>query len=367
DSDSDVYRAGMHDGELRLPPRESWMEPWEKKTNEKKPWDQLWSFIDGLNRSAPSQFSENVSRSLDVDAYLTWMVVDSYIANDVQGDARSYWVFDKAEKRWSIVPWDLNNAISLYNRTNGLNQSVKARRPLFGFTAYDPLVYELMAERRQWYPDMTPTYSTLSTRILDDETLRARHVEMFERLLATRLREEDIGARIDAMHALLRPYYAEDPWVDQAYAANAGSFLRRYVRERTAWLRAQLPMMRALGQTALVLDRVGRDAAGNWYVSVRNQSNAEVPLAGMYLSGFSRAPAQWRLAAGSVPAGGTLTLRQDTATSTEQLGATINPERVEAALYASDGITAVDLIWLPPVQPGESYGRATNGGWTKLP
>jgi spore coat protein H len=116
DADGDVYRCGMHDCELRPPPRESYMEAWQKRTNEDEPWDRLWSFIDGVNRTPPHQFRQFVEQQLALEDYLTWMVLDTFISNDYQVDSRSYLIYDRERGRWVYVPWDLNNALPLYNR-----------------------------------------------------------------------------------------------------------------------------------------------------------------------------------------------------------------------------------------------------------
>jgi spore coat protein H len=372
DSDGDIYRCGMHDCEMRPPPAESYMEPWDKRTNEDQPWDRLWAFIDGINRTPPHQFRAFAEKNLMLDDYLTWMVIDTFISNDYQVDSRSYLIYDRERGRWLYVPWDLNNAISLYNRKNpNIPQSVswKATRPPLGFTAYDPYVYELAEYRRGLgYSDMKPAWSTLSTRIVDDEVLRARYVSRLRELLNDWLTEENLGPRIDAMHRLLAPFIlvgpdgkAKDPYVSPGHAAYSPEFLRRFVRERRTWLLSQLTAIEAHGQGVLVIDRVGRDAAGAFWVQLYNRGEAPVSLNGLYLSGFTRVPTESRLPALTVPPRGHVTLRQGDPVASLRLQATLSPLRPEVALYAADGRTALDLLWLAPLEPGEAYGRQPRG------
>ncbi|HEX8434980.1 CotH kinase family protein [Archangium sp.] len=369
DDDGDIYRCGMLDCELRQPPQEAYMEPWEKQTNEKESWERLWAFLDGVNRTPPHQFAAFAEQKLDLEDYLTWMAVDAFIANEMQGDSRSYLIYDRELGQWTFVPWDLNNALSLYNRTNAVIQGVKDEHPLFSFSAYDRKVYELLAHRRDvlGYKDMKPTYSTLLTRIYDDPGLRARYIARLRLLLETWLTEENLGSRVDAMHALLAPYILPgqdgktvDPYVSPEHAARSADYLHRFVRERHAWLLRHLQDLESLGGGPLVIDRVGRDASGAFWVQLYNRGSDPVSLGGLRLSGVTRVPGQWTLPALSVQPGQFITFRQG-ASGTERLGATMNPERPEVSLYAADETTPLDLLWLAPLEPGEAYGRQPRG------
>jgi spore coat protein H len=306
-----------------------------------------------------------------LDDYLTWMVLDTFIANDYHLDSRSYFIYEPARRKWIYVPWDLNNALSLYSRKHELVQGVtsKASRPPFGFTAYDPYVYDLADLRRSLgVADMKPGWNTLTTRILDDEVLRARYVARMQQLLDTWLTEENLSQRIDAMHQLLAPFIlagpdgrAQDPFVSPEHAARSDDFLRNFVRARREWLLSHLGEIAAHGQGSLVIDRVGRDASGAWWVQLYNRGSTPQSIHGLYLSGFTREPTQWGMPAVTVPPQGFITLRADEAAGQMRLGAVMSPERPEVSLYAADGRTPLDLLWLAPLAPGEAYGRQPRG------
>jgi spore coat protein H len=372
DDDGDLYRAGMHDGEMRPPPQESYQESWDKKTNEEAPWDELWSFLDGINLTPPHAFPAFVEKNLELEDYLTWLAMETLISHDLQGDTRSYLVYDRKTRKWTHVPWDLNNALSLYNRTNAVIQGVKRSHPLFSFTPYDPKVYELLAERRAFegMEGMKPGWSTLSTRIYDDPGLRARYAARLRELLDTWFTEENIGPRIDAMHALLAPYIlpgpdgkARDPYVSTEHAALSADYLHRFVRERRAWLLEHLEDIESHGDDVLVIDRVGRDASGAFWVQLYNRGPVPVSLGGLQLSGFTRVPEQWKLPASSLAPRQVITLRQG-AEGAQALGAMLDPKAPELSLYSADGLTALDLLWLAPLEPGEAYGRQPRGAET---
>ncbi len=371
DGDGDIYRCGMHDCELREPPKAHWMQPWEKRTNEDQPWDRLWTLMERLNRTPPHALSAMLEKNVELDEYLTWMALDEFIANATQQDARSFLIYSRETGRWTFVPWDLNNALSLYNRTNGVRQSTKVTRPLFTFSAYDREAYENWRHRRDdlGMADITVAWSTLNTRILDDPGLRARARERLEELLATRLREEELVPRIQAMHALLAPYVLPtdgrtsplDPYVDPAYAAASADYLARYVRGRRDFLKKNLPAWEQLDAGPLVLDRVGRDASGAFFVQLYNRGPEPVSLAGLHLSGLTRDPLQSTLPSRTLAPGEVLTLREDAEDPELRLGARIDAQRPELGLFPADGFGAMDLLWPGPLQPGEAYGRIPRG------
>ena len=369
DPEADLYRAGMHDGEMRPPPQEEYQEPWDKKTNESQPWTELWRLLDGLQKTPPHQFAAFAEQHLELEDYLTWLALETLIAHDLQGDTRSYLVFDPDTRKWTHVPWDLNNALSLYNRTNAVIQGVKRAHPLFSFTPYDPRVYKLADDRRVFpgMETMKPGWSTLSTRVYDDPVLRARYAARLRLLLDTWFTEENIGARVDAAHALLAPFITpgadgktQDPYVSPDHVAHSVEYLHRFVRERRAWLLEHLRDIESHGSGALVIDRVGREATGGFWVQLYNRGTVPVALGGLQLSGFTRVPGQWTLPEGSLAPGQVLTLRQD-AVGPGHLGASLDANAPELSLYAASGPLALDLLWLAPLQPGEAYGRTPRG------
>ena len=369
DSGGDIYRCGMHDCEMRPSPQESYQEKWDKKTNEEAPWDGLNTLLDGISRTPPDQFAAFVEQKLALEDYFTWLAVETFIANDLQGDSRSYLVYDRTTAKWTYVPWDLNNALSLYNRTNAVVQGVKRSHPLLSFTAYDPHVYEL-SDFRGTFPgmeDMKPGWSTLSTRIYDDPALRARYAARLRALLDTWFTEANLNARVNAMHALIAPYIMPgadgttlDPYVSPQHVARSVDYLHRFVKDRRAWLRQNLDGIESLSHGALVIDRVGRDASGAFWVQLYNRGGQPVALDALKLSGFTRVPKQWALPARTLAPGEVATFHQD-APGADHLGAMLDAARPEVSLYSADGKQALDLLWLAPMAPGESYGRTPRG------
>ncbi len=387
DAQSDIYRCAMHDCELSDAPRASFMEDWDKRTNEQEPWDNLHELVRQVNRTTPGEFRAFVERSVDVEGYLKWMALQEVVGTELHQDSRSFLVQDRATQRWSYVPWDLNNALSVFTRThaNGTRQGYnsRARRPLFAFTAYDARVYDEYASRKDYHADMRPQWNVLSTRILDDEVLRARFLTELRTLLETRFRPEEICPRLDATAQLLRPHQLRETalegvdhktgqrhtFVDPDFLApvnGEGSttksawWLCQYVTERRRFLLGELERMAAHGKTALKVDAVGRTAEGAFFVELHNGGATPVDLGTLYLTGDPRRTTQWRMPAVSLPPGGTWRFVQGAA-GAEGLGATLEEGRPEVALFAADGRTAVDLLFLPPLAPGMGYRRTPSG------
>lgn len=355
--DSDIYRCGMYDCELRELPQQPWMQPWEKRTNESQPWDHLFAFLALVNRTPQGQFRAALEGALDVESYLRFMAVDELIAMTSTGDSRSFLVHDRREGRWSYVPWDLNNAISIYNRLNGLRQSTKHTRPLKDFTPWDPRVYAL-ADERSYEPGMTPTWSTLSTRVLEDEELRSRLVAVLRELLSTSFRLEELGPRIDQTRALIAPDLSRDPFIDQAYAERSADFLKRYVANRQSWMLENLEALARHNDSRLKLDRVGLDVTGAPFVQIYNPTSARQSLSGLYLTFDLRRPRQWAAPSLSVPPGAWVTLRPPLA---------LSPDRPEVALFDSSGTSPLDLLYPGALSAGQAYGRSPRGAESYFP
>ncbi|MBI3182344.1 MAG: CotH kinase family protein [Myxococcales bacterium] len=356
--DGDIYRCGMYDCELRELPQQRWMQPWAKRTNERAPWDGLWAFLAEVNRSPQGDFRARLERVLEVEAYLRFMAVDEFIAMYATGDSRSFLVYDPGTGKWAYVPWDLNNAVSLYNRTNSINQGTKHDRPLKDFTPWDPRVYSLAIGRRIDDPEMTPTWSVLATRVLEDEGLRSRYVAILRELLDTRFRVEEMGPRIDRMRSLIKDDLLRDPWIDQAFAERSPDFLKRYVTARRDWMLAHLGEIERHNDSRLLIDRVGLDASGAPFVQLYNPTSAPQSLAGLYLSFDLRHPKQSAAPALSVPPGDFVAVRPPLS---------FMADRPEVGLFDASGTSPLDLLYPGPLSAGQAYGRSPRGAESFMP
>ncbi len=359
--DGSIYRAGQFDGELKVTPPEPYQHPWEKRTNESEPFDDLWSFLDALSRTPAHELEAMLEQRLDLEGYLTWMALEALIAQDLMSDARIFLIRDPATDRWLFVPWDFNNANSMLSRMDPLEGQWNGNnRPLPAFTLYDSKAWDIAAERASsgLNEGARPTWSVLSTRILDDPRLRERFIDKVRTLLDTHFTEKIIGERVDALAALAAPHLAEDPWVDPVYAAAGADFLKTFVRERREFLSAELELLRNHDDQPWRILRVGVDDGGSRFVQIINSSGKARSIKGLRLTSNLRHPEEGQtLGDVRVGAGEWVTLSEDATGSELELGIEFDPMAAEIGLFQADGRTALDASFLPPLDPGTSYGR----------
>lgn len=394
--DSDIYRCGMHDCEMRDQQRgEHWMEAWRKRTNKTEPWDNLWEFLRTVNRTPPDEFRQRLEQVMDVEALLAWMAVDAAISNDVVQDSRSFVIFDKRLRQWSYVPWDLNNSVAVYNRMrDNPRQSVtgRASRPLFNFSIYDwnALNGPDYQDRLRMYPDMKPAWSVLFTRVLDDEQLRRRFHAKLKLLLDTRFRTEEICPRAEAQARLLAPIQLEEAKQTACQLGHGTShceavrtlvnpefiapvspgdprprsveFICRFVAERRRFLLSRLDPIAQHGRTALRINAAGQRADGTVVVEVVNSSAVHVSLEGLRLSGDLRRMTQSTLPTRTLAPGEVLVLTSQPSGTEVALQATVDLERPEVGLFNAGGTEAIDVLYLPKLSPGVVYRRASPSG-----
>ncbi len=358
--DGSVYRAGHYDGELRSIAPQVYQDPWEKRTNESEPFDELWGFLEVISRTPAHELENALKDEMELDAFITWMAVDALIANDLLMDARPFLIRDSGTGKWSYVPWDLNNSNATYSRLEALDQWNGAERPLLNFTLYDSNAYDLAQFRTDigYAEDMRPTWSVLSTRIVDDARMRERFVSRLRALLDSHFTEQVLGARIEAMEKLLAPHVSRDPYADQAFVARSADFLERFIRDRRAFLLAELTAVENHEKKPWRILRVGVDSAGEEFVQILNASNQSQSTQGLRLTPALRFARDGQVLKNvTVKPGEWLTLSSGASATSERLEITFDPAQAEIGLFAEDERTAFDASFLPPLSPGQSYGR----------
>jgi spore coat protein H len=345
DPDSDVYRCGQKACDLRDGPPLSYQEPWSKKTNETSGDGNLWAFLRDLNHTDEARLETWLERSFDVDGFVRWLAADATLSTHTFEDTRSYLLQDAASGRWHFVPWDLNNSFAMYLRANPVDHHARDHRPLLGFTVYDPLSYDVAGRR-----GLPPTWSVLNTRVVDRPIFLERFASQLSWVLAFRFNSAQIDPRIDAMDALLRRYRGRDPFVPRDHVPYAAAYLKRYVRDRHRMLEHTLPWLRAHGQTALKIDRLGVDSAGRYTAEIVNLTGSSQSLRGHRLTASLTHPAGSSLS-GVVPGRGRASI------DLARAGVRVDPAHLQLGLFASDGTTAIDALFFGPLGRGEVFGK----------
>ncbi|HLT31639.1 MAG TPA: CotH kinase family protein [Myxococcaceae bacterium] len=366
DSDPVLYRCGNHDCELKLDPRGAWQGPWEKKTHETAPWDDLDSFLTLINETPDEALPDALEEVFDVPAYLRSMTLDALISNDIVMDSGSYLFRDRVTGRWRYVPWDLNNSAARWWPDYGLTARPMLDRPIPVYSLFDARIRFFYEQRGGAYPAgvYRPAFSNLTTRVFLHPELRARWLDVLERALDELFVPEVLNPRIDAMHQLLLPLVQRDPYVllntegapdpDGLLKFIAGrTYLRDYVEGRGAFLREELERLRNPFRTVVLS---GFDPGEGW-VEVRNDGRTPVSTAGMRLTLDLRVPWEGRpLPTQTLAPGETLRV------SAASLGMRF-PDRGTLGLFAGPGVEqALDALFFSPPVPGARHLRGS-GGW----
>ncbi|MDQ3265355.1 MAG: CotH kinase family protein [Myxococcota bacterium] len=291
DPDPTLYRSGNQDSELKLFTA-PYQAPWEKETNETVPgMADLEAFLQLVNRGAEPTFVQDMERTFQLDQYLRVMAVDALISMDIMSDAGIYMIHNQLTDVWQLITWDYNNSASRFWPTYALGSNPYTQRPIPAFTVDDPRVEFFYNQRNAGRPEYLPAFNTLATRIVRNPQLRQRYLAHLEEALDQLFTEEQLHPRIDAMHRLISPLVATDPYVNMdtegmadpdglAKFSESAVYLKKYVTGRIAFLRAEIRRMRA-ETLGLGFDRVD---ANQGTLRLKNFGTTEVELAGLVLT-----------------------------------------------------------------------------------
>jgi spore coat protein H len=364
---SSIYRCGARNCELTMS-RGSHQDDFEKKTNETTGTADLEAFLSWVNRSDDAVFEARLERYVDVEAYLGNLAADMLISNNIIEDSRSYWVHEHVKDRWQYTPWDLNNALMLHWRTwHPLDPPITNRWPQ-AFSLYDPWVQRIYELRLGERANHKPTWNVLNTRIWDRPALRARLLAKLEAALEGPFTEAKANAQIDALWNLIAPELAKDPFVSTEHMARSREFLKKYVRDRRAYLRQTLEALRNHGNGPLVIREINAGSSG--YVDLYNRGTTPISLKGYELTHDLRqatrhplpditlAPGQnLRLLARGNPSGGPLHLPFTLSRMGGEVGlfnGNLKSSAGKPRVYAPE-----DVVYFGPLPRGTVYGRKT--------
>jgi spore coat protein H len=364
---SSIYRNGARNGEMTLR-RGSHQDDFEKKTNETTGTADLQEFLSWINLSDDAVFEAKLEKYVDVEAYLGNLAADMIISNNIIEDARGYWVHQHNKDVWQYTPWDLNNALMLHWRTwDPLDPPISQRWPQ-SFSLYDPWVQRIYELRLGERATQRPTWSVLNTRIWDRPALRARVLAKLEAALAGPFTEEKANAHIDALWNRIAPELAADPYISNAHMVRSRDFLKRYVRERRAYLLSVMNALRNHGNGPLVIHELNAGSSG--YVELFNRGTTAINLAGYELTHDLRNVTRHRLPAHTLAPGQSVRLHAtgNTAAGPLHLPFTLSRQGGEVGLFngnlkSDSGKPRVyapeDVVYYGPLNRGTVYGRKT--------
>jgi parallel beta-helix repeat protein len=113
DEKGNLYKA-THDGAC-MSNYDNVKEKWEKKTNEKEPWNDLEKLIKEVNTVPSKEFHFWAKHRFDYDELINYVAMNMLIANGSTYYHNYYLYHDLKTDKWKFLPWDLDKTISYYS------------------------------------------------------------------------------------------------------------------------------------------------------------------------------------------------------------------------------------------------------------
>ncbi len=350
DRDASIWRCGMKNCEMKTFADPTYQRDWEKKTNEDQPSPELAELMRLINHTPEPRFVSALKERFELEHHLRTFVMDALIANATVEDSQSYVIYDTVTKRWSYVPWDLNNTDANY--PVGGNDEADFEHPLFNHSLFDGYVAEEYRKRAEDEPGRwKPIFSNLNTRIVARPELRARIMDLTEQAMKELFAPEVIHARIDATYKLLSPHQPGSPYDSAEQFHDGPRYLKEYVANRTRFLRAELQKWRSW-KPGLVLQAV--DPREGW-VELKNVGSSPVDTTGLVLTPELRRTR-------SLPAQ-VLPPRRLAPGETLRVSLPLSPDGEVGLFDGRSVVGVIDLLYYGRLPAGQRYVRGGQLEW----
>lgn len=347
DDDASIYRCGRKDCEMK-PWRAAFQSNWQKKTNEHEGRQELDTILERITFTPEPDLASVLGQRIELELYLRTMVMDALISNNTTEDSRSYFIHDRISGRWIYVPWDLNNSALRWTPGSNVGGRPRIDRPMFGFSVTDSWVQARYEERVITHPEIAwhPISSNLNTRIAMNPELRARLVVLLERAQRELFQADVFGARVDAIHALLRPHMADDPYMSIEKFDDAPRYLKDYNAARVEFIQAELARLTA--PPTLVISALDPHQQR---VALKNLGASPIELRNLVLVTNVRSTTfSPNLPARTLGPGESIDLEA------KALGLTFS-SKGELALFDPTRVTPLDVLFYGEIPSGTVYAR----------
>ena len=347
DTNGTIYRCGAKNCEMKMAFDATYQRDWEVASPDNGTRGPLNDFLDVVNHAPEPQFVQALSERFELERHLRELAVDALIDNATVEDSRSYLIHDAVTGRISYVPWDFNNTDAKYIPF-GKRTDADYEHPLFNFSLFDGRVEtEYLARVEKEPKRWKPIFSNLNTRVFLNPELRERELVLVGQAIDQLLAPQVIHARIDAIHALIAPYMGNAPHTDVARFLDGPRYMKKYVQERTRFLRGQVAAWRGW-KPGLVLQAV--NAQQGW-IELRNLGTTTVSTSGLVITTDLRNAKKPNVPAHTLQPGQTLRLTQG------QLGLKLAPQG-EVGLFNGKSVVGVlDALYYGALPSGKVYAR----------
>ncbi len=208
---------------------------WEKQTNEAADdWSDLIDFCKTLNETPVSSLEATMAARMDIDSFLTAMVLDNATGNldGYVGMAQNFNFYRRpSDGRWVWMPWDPSLAFGAFpggpTGLASIQMGVDRTTPMGSAASSRPLF----------------------SRLLSVAAIRARYFQIYQELVARVVVVAPVLRRMESWRTLIRPYVARETerlttleQFDGAMTTAAGPApgLRPFVTGRLESVRSQL-------------------------------------------------------------------------------------------------------------------------------
>ena len=293
----------------------------------------------------PPNASAALPLHLDMHQLFTFAAVNAFLANfDAPFFADNNYHWYNSNRPRLYFPWDLDLVL------------------LTGLEGEDPHAPKLPT---QWFPVL-----------LGSSALRELYDGILLRLMDDAFSVEALDRFLDELSPVIGPAMDADPFNDfDGDFANEMAKLRRFLRDRHAFLRTRLPPSEpypiVINEVLAANASVGQDEGGNFadWVELYNRSSGPASLLGLSLSDDPAKPRRWRLPDITVPPGGRVLVWCDLDVDEGPLhtGFQLKAEGESVGLYevldrAPPGwYRAVDFVRFGPQSPDIAHGRFPDG------
>lgn len=244
DDQGDLYKAAYDlPGEPQYFADLTWLGPsdqdyllhYNKKTNdETAPLDYsvIREFTQALNEVPDNEFASWMNGAIDLDAWMSYLVVSNFISNwdSYPQRPKNYWLYENRRTEQIVfIPWDLDGTFSTWQDPTWYQMGTDAS-VLYNLLEcdYEPPHEEEGRER------------PLARRVMAVEGQQQLYLERYRALIETLLSRTYLEERLGALIAIVEP---EISGADLSRLRAAERDLRTFIERRTAHVEAELDLI----------------------------------------------------------------------------------------------------------------------------
>lgn len=217
---------------------------YRKMTNHKDPAiaddvSVLRDFLDNVNHLSDDELPGWIDTSLDVDRFLSYLVVSNFISNwdSFPQRPKNFWLFEnRRTDQMVFIPWDMDNTFQTWE--SDFNQ----------MGTDTPILYCLRSMEYRPIHSEEGTDRPLAFRLMNQTSIEQAYLARYRELSDTILSADYLNDRIDALNALIAPQLTDaitgEGWTGQTTERSdfegALDDVRDYVDARTRSIEGQL-------------------------------------------------------------------------------------------------------------------------------